>query len=70
MTTRKADLTLAEVKAEADVTHQRLLDYLLSLDVAHWVGHEKFRRRLKLDTWGHYPIHTTDITRWRTEHGF
>jgi len=26
---------------------------------------DRFKRRLRLDTHGHYPIHTADILAWR-----
>ena len=64
-TKEKALLSLDEVRAEADATHQRLLDYLLGLDPVEWVGNSRFRHRLKLDTWSHYPIHAADIRAWR-----
>jgi len=70
MTERKASLTLDEVRAEFTKTHDRLVAYLLSLDPEEWVGNTRFRHRLKMDTWSHYPIHEADIRRWRAAHGF
>ena len=67
-TREKAGLTLDEVRAEAAATHERLLAYLLSLDPVEWAANTRFRHRLKLDTWGHYPIHAADIRRWRAEY--
>jgi hypothetical protein len=64
-TREKAGLTLDEVRAEAAATHERLLAYLLSLDPVEWAANTRFRHRLKLDTWSHYPIHAADIRRWR-----
>jgi hypothetical protein len=69
MTERKADLSLAEVQQEFVETHERLVAYLMELDPELWVGDQRFRKRLKLDTWGHYPIHTADIQRWRERTG-
>lgn len=69
MTERKASLSLAEVRAEFVETHQRLLEYLDSVPIAEILGNDKFKRRLKLDTYGHYPIHTADILRWREAQG-
>lgn len=67
MKTREtAALTLIEVQDAARSTHQRLLDYLLELDADDWVANNRFRHRLKLDTWSHYPIHAADIRAWRT----
>ncbi len=65
MTQRKRSLSLTEVLAEHVTTHQRLLDYLHSLPTAEILANERFKRRLRLDTYGHYPIHTEDVLRWR-----
>lgn len=64
-TDEKRGLSLAEVRAEADATHRRLLDYLRSVPPERLAGNAKFTHRLRLDTYGHYPIHTADIHRWR-----
>ncbi len=69
MTERKASLSLDEVQAGFLETHTRLVRYLLSLDPAEWVGNTRFRHRLKMDTWSHYPIHEADIRRWRDAAG-
>lgn len=68
MTERKAGLSLDEVRAEFAETHRRLVDYILSVPPERIVGDSRFRRRLRLDTYGHYPIHTADIRRWRARH--
>ncbi len=64
-TKEKAGLSLDEVRAEADATHQRLLDYLRSVPPERLKGNSKVTHRLRLDTYGHYPIHAADIRRWR-----
>jgi hypothetical protein len=64
-TQEKADLTLADVRDEAAATHERLLAYLVGLDPVEWAANTRFRHRLKLDTWSHYPIHAADIRAWR-----
>lgn len=58
-------LSLEEVRAHLESTHQALLDYLQSVPEEHFTGESRFRRRLKLDTYGHYPIHTRAILEWR-----
>lgn len=68
-TREKASLSLDEVRAEADATHQRLLDCILGLDPVEWAANNRFRHRLKLDTWSHYPIHAADIRAWRAAQG-
>jgi uncharacterized protein (TIGR03083 family) len=69
MTRQKAGLSLDEVRATFVETHARLVHYLLGLDPLEWVGNPRFRHRLKMDTWSHYPIHEADIRRWREAHG-
>lgn len=69
MTERKAGLSLDEVRHEAADTHTRLVDYLLSLAPDDVMVNERFKRRLRLDTYGHYPIHTADILAWRERQG-
>ena len=64
-TEEKRGLSLAEVRAEAEATHARLIAYLRSVPPDRLAGNAKFTHRLRLDTYGHYPIHTADIQRWR-----
>ena len=68
MTERKKSLTLDEVRGEFESTHQRLVDYLRTIPPEEFKANTRFRRRLKLDTYGHYPIHTQDILIWRATH--
>lgn len=65
MTERKAGLSLDEVRQEFAETHGRLVDYLLGLPPDEVMANDRFKRRLRLDTYGHYPIHTADILAWR-----
>ena len=69
MTERTKHLTLAEVRTAMSATHQRLLDYLQSIPPDEFKANTRFRHRLKLDTYAHYPIHTRDIQVWRSSHG-
>lgn len=64
-TEEKRGLSLAEVRAEAEATHEHLLDYLRSVPPEALKGNSRFTHRLRLDTYGHYPIHAADIRRWR-----
>ncbi len=64
-TRERRDLSLAEVRSQFEETHQRLVAYLQSVDPEQLRGDTRFRRRLRLDTYGHYPIHTADIVNWR-----
>lgn len=65
MVDRKRVLSLAEVQAERDATHRRLVDFLQTIPEDQIATETRFRRRLRLDTYGHYPKHTEAILRWR-----
>jgi hypothetical protein len=69
MTEKKRDLSLDQVRQEFESTHARLIDYILSVAPEDILAEPRFRRRLKLDTFGHYPIHTADILSWRSRNG-
>ena len=65
MTERNRSLTLAEALRQRDATHRRLVDLVAGAPEAECAGGTRFRRRLRLDTYGHYAVHTRAITRWR-----
>ena len=65
----KGSLTLAEAHQEFAETHQRLLTYLESVPDSAFAGETRFRRKLRLDTYGHYPEHTEAILTWRKANG-
>ncbi len=65
MTEQKQGLSLAEVRAQFVATHQRLIAYLEGVPPEHLIGDTRFRRRLRLDTYGHYPLHAQRIREWR-----
>jgi hypothetical protein len=67
MADRKRDLSLAEVRRQAEVTHRRLVAYLQSVPEEELTRETRFRRRLRLDTYSHYPIHTAAIQEWRAD---
>jgi uncharacterized protein (TIGR03083 family) len=58
-------LSLAEVLRRRDETHARLLDFIRSQPEGTFGGQTRARRRLRLDTYGHYPEHTEAIRAWR-----
>lgn len=68
-TAEKQKLSLDEVRQEAEDTHRRLIDYLNGVPPEELAGNTRFTHRLRLDTYGHYPIHTADVRRWREERG-
>lgn len=67
MTELKRDLSLAEVQAEMHATHAKLVEYLQGVPEEPFASETRFRRRLRLDTYSHYPEHTRAIRKWREE---
>jgi hypothetical protein len=65
MTELKRDIYLVEVQRQLEGTHARLTDYVRSAPEEQFVTETPFRRRLRLDTYSHYPIHTAAIRAWR-----
>jgi len=65
MTERKRNLSLSEVRAQVVATHGRLVEFIQSVPEHQLVGETRFRRRLRLDTYGHYPLHAEAIRQWR-----
>jgi hypothetical protein len=69
MTKAKQDLPLEEVLRELDDTHRRLIEFIHTVSEEQITHETRFRRRLRLDTYGHYPKHTSAILRWRRDRG-
>ena len=67
MTDQRSHLTLTEVLRQRDDVHRRLIALVRSAPEAQLTGETRFRRRLRLDTYGHYPKHARAISRWRDE---
>ena len=65
MTERRATLSLSEVLRQRDDIHSRLIDFIQSAPEDQFVRDTRFRRRLRLDTYGHYPKHAVAIRKWR-----
>ncbi|HEX8034860.1 MAG TPA: DinB family protein [Ktedonobacterales bacterium] len=65
MTERKRGLALAEVLRQLDATHCRLIDYIQSVPEEQLTRETRFRHRLRLDTYSHYPLHAKAIREWR-----
>jgi hypothetical protein len=63
----RRDLPLAEVLRRRDETHRRLLDYLQEQPEELFAQENRFRRRLRYDTYSHYPEHTRAIRAWREQ---
>ncbi|HSP06455.1 MAG TPA: DinB family protein [Acidobacteriota bacterium] len=69
MTEHKRSLSLSAVKKEMEETHGRLIDYVLSAPEEQLKRETRFRRRLRLDTYSHYPKHARGIGEWRKRFG-
>lgn len=70
MTERKRKLSLAEVLKEQDQTHRRIVAYIETLPEEQFTTDTKARRRIRLDCYGHYPIHAKAIREWRKRKGY
>jgi hypothetical protein len=64
-TEKKKDLPLAEVFRQQAAAHRRVVAAIERAPDEALASESRFRRRLRLDTYGHYPGHTEAIRRWR-----
>ena len=69
MAARNAALSLAEVLQNLEETHRRLLRFLDTVPEDRMGAETRFRRRLRLDTYSHYPKHAEVIRQWREQRG-
>lgn len=65
MTERRRGLSLGDVLRQHDDVHARLVAYVAAAPDDLIRTETRFRRRLKLDAIGHYPIHARAIRAWR-----
>src|SRR5262245_43914365 len=65
MTERRQNLALANVLRQLDETHRQLIAYIASVPEEQFTRETRFRHRLRLDTYSHYPEHTKAIREWR-----
>ncbi len=65
MTEQRSTLALEEVRRRLVETHARLLEYVRTIPEEQFTTETRFRRRLRLDTYSHYPVHTEAILAWR-----
>jgi len=65
MTTKKAGLSLADVLEQQEQVHRSVIEVVERAPENALTPDARFRRRLRLDTYGHYPKHTAAIERWR-----
>jgi hypothetical protein len=67
MTEQRKNLPLAEVLRQRDEVHWRLIAFIESASDDQITEDTRFRRRLRLDTYGHYPKHARAIGTWREQ---
>jgi hypothetical protein len=65
MTAKKANLSLVEVLEQQEQVHRRVVEVVERAPEDALVPETSFRRRLRLDTYGHYPKHAAAIRQWR-----
>ncbi|HRY91774.1 MAG TPA: DinB family protein [Candidatus Gracilibacteria bacterium] len=65
MTEKKRKDSQTDILENLESVHQRLMDYLESVPEEHFSHETRFRRRLRLDTYSHYPHHSRLIRSWR-----
>jgi hypothetical protein len=65
MTERKRPLSLADLLREQARTHRRLVALIERAPADQITTDTRWRHRLRLDTYGHYPKHAAAIRRWR-----
>jgi hypothetical protein len=65
MTERKQGLHLSEVLQQQEGIHRRLVDFIQGAPEELFVRETRFRHRLRMDTYSHYPKHTEAIRKWR-----
>jgi len=67
MTERKRGLSLQEVRRQLDETHRQLIAFVRNAPTDQFTRDSRARRRLRRDTYGHYPLHSTMIRDWREQ---
>ena len=65
MTEAKRPLSLVTVLHQLDDTHRRLVEIVQTAPDALITSETRFRHRLRMDTYSHYPIHVEAIRTWR-----
>lgn len=65
MSERKRALSPGDVLRELDETHRRLIAYIETAPAELFERETRFRHRLRLDTYSHYPLHAAAIRAWR-----
>ena len=69
MTARKKHLSFDGLLKQQAAVHRRVIRLIERAPEDQLVSESRFRRRLRLDTYGHYPRHAAAIRRWREKQG-
>jgi len=69
MSAKKKDLPLDEVRCQQAAVHRRVVALIERTPEKELASGTRFRNRLRLDTYGHYAVHTAAILRWRRHAG-
>lgn len=67
VTEQKQGLSLVDVRRQLAETHDKLVEFIRSAPAAQFAGDTRARRRLRLDAYGHYPLHTAAIAAGRAQ---
>ena len=67
MTETKRGMSLAEVQRHLEEIHHQLIAYLRRVPEEQFATETRFRHRLRLDTYSHYPLHASMIHAWREQ---
>jgi len=65
MTQKSRKLSLSEVIQKRDFIHAKLLEFIREVKQEYFLKENRFRRRLRLDTYGHYREHAQAIRSWK-----
>ncbi len=66
---KKTGLSLEDMQSRLMETHHRLMSVVAEMAEEHWSTETRIRRRLRIDTYGHYRLHRNQIMAWRRERG-
>jgi hypothetical protein len=70
MTELKKGLSLPEVLQQMTNTHRQVIDFLDTIPERSFRTETRFRHRLRLDTYSHYPKHAHAVRKWRGQSQF
>jgi hypothetical protein len=67
ITHANSSLSLSEILKKSESVHRQLIAYINNSPDELFTSETRFRRRLRLDTFSHYPIHAKAILEWRAK---